>query len=92
MLSLHAHLSQTTSELAHLAMAAEAVELRNALTGVLLIGALATLAALMSAARRLLSQAVQLLEEALRFLLLAGLAGLVVVAVILLAVADLLAG
>ena len=74
-----------------MAAATEALELRNALTGVLLFGALA-FAALLKAACGLMSQAIQLLKEALRLLLLAALAGLVVAAMIIVACADLLSG
>jgi hypothetical protein len=88
MLSLQMHLSQTTSTWAEVASATEALELRNVLTGALLFGALATFAALMSATGRLFSQAVQLLKEALRLLLLAAVAGLVVAALVILALAE----
>jgi hypothetical protein len=90
MLSLQIHLSQTTSELATVVMAAEAMELRSALMGVLLFGAVA-FAALLKAACAVLSQAVQLLKDALRLLALAAVAGLVVAVVVILAFADLLA-
>jgi len=67
-------------------------EVRTALTGVLLVGALATFAAILSTARRVLRQVVQIIEELVQMLLLAALAGLVAAAVVLLAVADLIAG
>jgi hypothetical protein len=91
MLSLQIHLSTTTSELAQVAMATETMELRSALMGVLLFGAVA-FAALLQAACGLVSQAVQLLKAALRLLALATLAGLVVAVVVILAFGELLAG
>jgi hypothetical protein len=90
MLSLQLHLSQAATEMASASTAAAVGDVRTAFTAVLLLSALATFAAVMSAAGRLLRQAVELLEQLIRMVLLAALAGLVVAAVVLLAFADLL--
>jgi hypothetical protein len=90
MLSLQLHLSQATTEMASAPMAAAVGDMRTAVAGVLLLSALATFAAIVSAAGRLLKQAVELLEQLIRMVLLAALAGLVVAAMVILAFADLL--
>jgi hypothetical protein len=92
MLALTQYLGQATTEFATATTATGADEVRTAFTGLLLMGALATFAAIVSTARRLLRQVVELIEELVRILLFALLAGLVVAAVIILAVADLMAG
>jgi hypothetical protein len=92
MLALTQYLGQATTEIATATTATGADEVRTAFTGLLLMGALATFAAIVSTARRLLRQVVELIEELVRILLFALLAGLVVAAVIILAVADLMAG
>jgi hypothetical protein len=91
MLSLQFHLSQAATEMASVPTAMAAGEVRTAFAGVLLLSALATFAAIVSAAGRLLKQAVELLEQLIRMVLLATLAGVVVAAVVILAFADLLA-
>lgn len=93
-MSLQKNLNQTTVELATVATATGAtgtLDLRYAFMSALLLGALATVVALISAFCRLLVQAVQLLAEACRLLMLAALAGAVVIAVVLLAFADMVA-
>jgi hypothetical protein len=92
MLAFTQYLCQATD---HFATATTATggadEARAVFTGLLLMGALATFAAIVSTARRLLRQDIELIEELVRILLFALLAGLVVAAVIVLAVADLMA-
>ena len=93
-MSLQKNLSHTTFELATVATATGAtgtLDLRYAFMSALLLGALATVVALMSAFCQLLVQVVRLLAAACRLLLLAALAGAVVIAVVLLAFADLVA-
>jgi hypothetical protein len=90
MLSLQFHLSQAATEMASASTAAAVGDARMAFAAILLLSALATFAAIVSAAGRLLKQAVELLEHLIRMVLLAALAGLVVAAVVILACADLL--
>ncbi len=91
MLAFTLHLSQATDHIATATTATGAEEARTVITGLLLMGAMATFAAIVSVARRLLRQVVELIAELLRILMFAMLAGLVVAAVIILAVADLMA-
>jgi hypothetical protein len=91
-LSIQLHLSQAATEMVSVSTAAAVADVRTVFAGVLLLGALATFAAIVSAAGRLLQQAVELLEQLIRMVLLAALAGLVVAVVVILAFADLLSG